>query len=205
VGLVYPAEFSPSRVAGYWLPAPPLPFLRRGAGLRGVSRFDYPLLRGATGPLLGFDPPSGCQVGRSGRPVSRPTPPMRFTPLRRRRPQIRFTRVCLTRHLPASGFGYPLAGLLPASASRSEDRVPPLGFTLQGLSLEPAAPVSRPLPSCRFPALPAFSSEDEKVGRSAATSGPYSGQRSGASGGSNPPSEPRPSWATSPSGVPAPP
>jgi hypothetical protein len=126
---------------------------------------------------------------------------MRFVPLRRRRPQIRFTRVCLTRHLPASEFGYSLAGLLPASAPRSEDREPPLGFTLQGLTLRPAAPVSRPLLSCRFSALPAFSSEDEKVGSSAATPELYSGRRPGSFGGSNPPAEPKPSWDASPSEV----
>jgi hypothetical protein len=124
---------------------------------------------------------------------------VRFHPLRRRHPQIRFTRVCLTRHLPASEFGYSLAGLLPANAPRSEDREPSMGFTLQGLSLRPGAPVSRPLLSCRFSALPAFSSEDEKVGSSAATSEPCSGRRTGSFGGSNPPSEPRPSWVASPS------
>jgi len=126
---------------------------------------------------------------------------MRFVPLRRRRPQIRFTRVCLTRHLPASEFGCSLAGLLPADAPRSEDREPSMGFTLQGLTLRPAAPVSRPLLSCRFSALPAFSSEDEKVGSSAATPELYSGRRPGSFGGSSPPAEPKPSWDASPSEV----
>jgi hypothetical protein len=44
----------------------------------------------------------------------------------------------------------PLAGLLPGARCRPEGRRPPMGFTLQGTSLRPAAPVSGPWPPCRF-------------------------------------------------------
>ena len=45
----------------------------------------------------------------------------------------------------------PSRRLAPCARIRSEDRTPSLGFTLQGLcTLQPAAPVSGPWPSCRF-------------------------------------------------------
>jgi len=50
--------------------------------------------------------------------------------------EVRFTRACRARHLPRSGFGYPLRGLRPPSPRRPSF-VPTalLGFTLRSLLL----------------------------------------------------------------------
>jgi hypothetical protein len=74
------------------------------------------------GPPLGFGPPSGFPTGRSGRPVSGSAPPMEFfAPTTTTRPQVRFTRACRTRHLPASGLR-PSRRFAPCGRCRSEDR-----------------------------------------------------------------------------------
>jgi hypothetical protein len=113
-----PSERSSCRVASFWLPAPPLPFTRERAGLRGLSRCDFPVTPKRSGPSRGLRPlyrvsnrslrPTRLRVD-SSHGVLRPDDDVRL--------QVRSTRVCLTRHLPTSGFGYPLVGLLPAHES----------------------------------------------------------------------------------------
>ncbi len=113
-----PSERSSSRVASFWLPAPPMSFTRERAGLRGLSRYDFPETPKSQGPSRGLRPlyrvsnrslrPTRLRVD-SSHGVLRPYDDIRE--------QVRFTRDCLSRHLPTSGFGYPLVGLLPARGS----------------------------------------------------------------------------------------
>ena len=176
--LAYPSEVSPNQVAGYRLPASPRSSAPKRSGPRGVSRSDYPTLRRAPGPPLGFGPSTGLLTDRSGRPVAGSAPPVRFfAPTTTTRPQVRFTRVCLTRHRPASRFRPPRR-FAPCDRCRSEDRRRPWGSPFRAFPLRSAALVTEPVALLPFPALPAFSSEDEKVGSSAAASGRYSDRRS---------------------------
>jgi hypothetical protein len=108
----------------------------------------------STGPLLGLGPPTGFPTGRSGRPVAGSAPPMEFVPLRRRA-RAGPAHPGLPHPAPS---GLRVSTLSPACSLLAlpvRGPEPPMGFTLQGLSLRPAAPVSGPLPSCRFrPSLP---------------------------------------------------
>jgi hypothetical protein len=145
-----PPEDSPNRVAGFWLPAPPMPSARERAGLRGLSRPDYPSSRRTPGPLMGFGSPTGFPTSRSGRPVSGPTPPMGFsaptTNTARRSGQPGFASPGTFR--PQGSTLTPACSLRTASI-RGSNAVP--GVHPSGLdTLRPAAPVTGPLPSCRF-------------------------------------------------------
>jgi hypothetical protein len=205
LGSACPSEVSPSRVAGYGLPASPRSSAPKRSGPRGVPRSDYPALRRAPDPPLGFGSPTGFPTDRSGRPVAGSAPPVRFfAPTTTTRSQVRFTRVCLTRHLPASRFRPPRR-FTPCDRCRSEDRRRPWGSPFRALPLRSAAPVTGPLPSCRFrlslpsPLRTRRSGAPPRLQSIPPIGGPYP------SGGSWPPSGPMPSWVASPSEALAPP
>ncbi len=146
-----PSERSPSRVAGFWLPAPPMPFTRERAGLRGLSRDDFPSLRRAPGPLVNFGPSTGFPTGHSGRPVSGSTPPMGFFA-----PTTNSARRSGSPGLASPGTFRP-QGLDTLSSVYSLLTDPILGSdTVLGVhpsglcTFRPAAPVSGPWSSCRF-------------------------------------------------------
>jgi len=155
---------------------PALRALARGSGV--FPGPAYPGLRGAPGPLLGFGPPPGFSTDRSGRPVPGPAPPMGFfrpyddlTPAGPDHPGFAAPGT-----FRPQGFD-PLAGFLPADAADPKTGAAPGVHPSGPCSLRPAALVSEPLPSCRFSVLPAFSSEDEKVGSAAAAPGLSSDRR----------------------------
>jgi hypothetical protein len=166
-----PPELSPagSRVNGS--PPPPSSFGARDtwtsgsfpARLPGVP-WKHRALPWASVPPQGFRPiaPAGPRAG-SSHEVSPPTTTSR--------PQVRFTRACLTRHLPASWFRPPRR-LPPCGRCRPGGRLPPMGFTTRGSYLPVSRTRYRAGALLPFPVLPAFSSEDEKVGSSAAAPGP---------------------------------
>jgi hypothetical protein len=112
------------------------------------------------------------------------------------RSQIRFTRACLTRHLPASGFGYPLAGLLPAHGSDPEIGHRPWGSPFRASYLPASRTRYRAVVLMPFPAHPSFSSEDEKVGSSAATPGLCSNRKAVPFREVVPPFRAVPSWVS---------
>ena len=176
VGSARPSEFSPTRVAGYWLPAPPMSSARMHAGLRGVSRSGHPRLRRATGPLLGL----GTPFRVSNRPF-RPSRSRNGSSLEVRSPTT--TTLADPAHpgLPhPAPSGLRVSTLSPVCSLRTIPvlgPVPPMGFTLQGLLSSTSRARYRTLALLPFPVLPAFSSEDEKVGSSAATPELCSGRR----------------------------
>jgi hypothetical protein len=149
LGSACPPEFSPSRVAGHRFPAPPLPLAlsRRAPGSFPVRPPGAPR---STGALSWAWPPSRV-FNRPHRPARRPAPPVGFfAPTTTVRPQVRLTRVCLTRHLPASGFR-PSRRFAPCARPPVRGPEAVRGVHPSGLdTFKPAAPVSGPLPSCRF-------------------------------------------------------
>jgi hypothetical protein len=139
LGFACPPEVRPLRVASFWLPAPPLPSARERARTSGCFPMRLPGSE-EHGPSHGLRPPYRVS-DRSLRPtrlrvdsslgVLSPT-----TTSANRSGSPGFASPGTFR---PQGFD-PLAGLLPARRSRSEDRAPPMGFTLQGTSLRPADP-----------------------------------------------------------------
>jgi hypothetical protein len=177
VGSACPTEWSPNRVAGFWLPAPPMSSARERAGLRGLSRPDYPTLPRAPGPLMGFGSPTGYPTSRSGRPVSGPAPPMGFVA-----PTTDTARRSGSPGLASPGTfrpqGFdPLAGLLPARDTDPKIGCRPWGSPFRAWHPPTSRTRFRAVALMPFSALPAFSSEDEKVGSSVATPGHCSGRR----------------------------
>jgi hypothetical protein len=197
MGSACPPEVPPPRVPGFWLPDPSLPSARERAR---TARSFPPRLPGSEehGPSHELRPPYRVS-DRSLRPTRRRIgsslgvlhPDDDF------RGQVRFTRVCLTRHLPASGFR-PSRRLAPWRAVPARRPTAAHGVHPSGHVPPTSRTRFRAVAPMPFPALPAFSSEDEKVGSSAATPGLSSGRRAGPSGRSCPPSDPRPSWVSSP-------
>jgi len=179
------------------LPAPPLPFTRERAGLRGLSRQDSPDAPKSTGPSHGLRLPYRVS-DRSLRPTRRRVDSSHGVsrPYDGSREQVRLTRVCLTRHLPASRFGYPLAGLLPVREPDPRIGHRPWGSPFRALYPPASRTRFRAVALMPFPARPAFSSEDEKVGRSAATPGPCSGRRAVPFREVEPPFRAEPSWVS---------
>jgi hypothetical protein len=151
LGSACPPEWSPTRVAGFWLPAPPLALGARTRWTPGSFPVRLPDAPKSTGPSHGLRLP--CRVSdQSLRPtrlrigsshgVHRPYDDIRA--------QIRLTRVCLTRHLPASGFR-PSRRFAPCARPPVRGPEAVRGVHPSGLdTFKPAAPVSGPLPSCRF-------------------------------------------------------
>jgi hypothetical protein len=168
----------------------PGPATRRSEERRGLSWASAPY-RVSDRSLRPTRRRAGSSLG-----VSPPT----TTP----RAQVRFTRACLTRHLPASGFR-PSRRLPPCERCRPESRRRPWGSPYRALIPSIGRARFRALALLPFPVLPAFSSEVEKVGSSAATPGLCSDRRAARSGGSYPPSRTMPSWGCLPSEALAPP
>jgi hypothetical protein len=197
VGSACPFERSPCRVASFWLPAPPMTFTRERAGLRGLSRNDLPFAPKNSGPSRGLRPPYRVS-DRSLRPTRLRVDSSHgvSVPYDDSRLQVRSTRDCLTRHLPTSGFGYPLAGLLPAHDTDPKIGHRPWGSPFRALYPPASRTRFRAVALMPFPVHPSFSSEDEKVGCSAATPGPCSGRRAVSFREVEPPFRAEPSWVS---------
>jgi hypothetical protein len=122
-----------------------------------------------------------------------------FAPTTVSRTRIRSTRVCLTRHLPTSGFETPTPVCSPRTLPARRP-TPPLGFTLQGFSpSDRPRPLPDPYPhavsrlSLPSPLRTRRSGAPPRLQGFSPTGEPCS------SGGSKLPSEPLPSWVATPS------
>jgi hypothetical protein len=205
LGSACPPEWSPSRVASFWLPAPPLPSARERAGLRGLSRSGYPEFRRTPGPLMGFGSPAGFPTGRSCRPVSGPTPPMGFI-APTTTPRTDPVHPGLPHPAPS---GLRVSTLSPACSlraapTRGSDAV--RGVHPSGLdTFRPAAPVSRPWSSCRFRFSLPSPLRTRRSGAPPRLQDVTPVRRPFPSGRSCLPSGPRPSWVSVPFEALAPP
>jgi hypothetical protein len=172
-------------------------FTRERAGLRGLSRNDLPFAPKSSGPSRGLRPPYRVS-DRSLRPTRLRVDSSHgvSVPYDDSRLQVRSTRDCLTRHLPTSGFGYPLAGLLPAHDTDPKIGHRPWGSPFRALYPPASRTRFRAVALMPFPVHPSFSSEDEKVGCSAATPGPCSGRRAVSFREVEPPFRAEPSWVS---------
>ena len=169
LGLARPSESSRLPVADHWFSAPPSPFRRRSGLDPGVFPTRADRLPKLPVPLLDLASLQGLALASICPDAEAPErPSLGFWAPRRLAPQVRFTRVCLTRHVPTSGFR-PSRRFAPCGPEPIREPTAARGSVLQSLDPFDQPP---PLPgSCR-PAvdqvLSAFSSEDEKVERSEA-------------------------------------
>jgi hypothetical protein len=121
----------------------------------------FPSVRGSIGDCSprarlssSFAALRGLSTELACRGLSTATPPAGFVPLwHASTGEVRFTRALPARHLPSSGFGYPLDGLLPRRPSPiPKNRTAPMGFAPSELGLDRGHPAFRPNPT-RLPLL----------------------------------------------------
>jgi len=116
-----------------------LPSARERAWTPGCFPVRPPGLRRARALSWAWAPLQGFQPVAPADPFPDRLLPWSSFPYGDAREQVRLTRVCLTRHLPASGFR-PSRRLAPCWRSRSEDRSRPWGSPFR------ACPFDQPHP-----------------------------------------------------------